>query len=74
MLSDNTTAKMNCEERLDAQAAWADVIAQSEANEVAVMQMREGNDAQIDIAMEKTADADHEAAQATKRAEQGCGC
>lgn len=74
MMSENATANMNCEERLEAQAAWADVIAQSEANEVAVMQSHEGSDEQISIAMEKKADAEDKAAQATKKAEQGCGC
>lgn len=46
----------------DERENWDEVIAESEANEVAVMQAREGDEAQIAIAEEK-ADAAEEAAE-----------
>lgn len=43
---------------------WSEIIADSEQNEEAVMQAREGDAEQIDIAAEKTLDAQEAAAPA----------
>ena len=48
---------------------WSEIIADSEQNEMAVMQAREGDAEQIEIAQDKVADAQEAAAPAEKAAE-----
>ncbi len=62
---------MTCAQKLEAEQAWIEVIEQSEANEQAVMEARDGNTEQINSAQKTVDGAGADVLRAAERTRKG---